>query len=34
MFRLHRNANSSALKASFDQGILTIIIPDKEPGDD
>ncbi|MBK9982334.1 MAG: Hsp20/alpha crystallin family protein [Saprospiraceae bacterium] len=31
VFRLHRNANSSALKASFDQGILTIIIPDKEP---
>lgn len=31
VFRLHRNANSSALKASFDQGILTVIIPDKEP---
>ena len=31
VFKLHRNANSSALKASFDQGILTIIIPDREP---
>jgi HSP20 family protein len=30
-FRLHRNANTDALKASFDQGILTIVIPDKEP---
>ena len=30
-FRLHRNANSAALKASFHQGILTIVIPDKEP---
>ncbi|MEO6132042.1 MAG: Hsp20/alpha crystallin family protein [Saprospiraceae bacterium] len=31
IFRLHRNANSAALKASFDQGVLTISIPDKEP---
>ncbi len=31
IFRLHKNANSAALKASFDQGILTIVIPDKEP---
>ncbi len=31
VFRLHRNANSSALKASFDQGVLTVTIPDKEP---
>ena len=30
-FRLHRNADTAALKASFDQGILSIIIPDKEP---
>jgi len=30
-FRLPRNANTAALKASFDQGILTIVIPDKEP---
>jgi len=30
-FKLHRNANSAALKANFDQGILTIVIPDKEP---
>ncbi|MGB4848592.1 MAG: Hsp20/alpha crystallin family protein [Saprospiraceae bacterium] len=31
VFRLHRNANSSALNASFDQGILIVTIPDKEP---
>lgn len=30
VFMMHRNANSSALKASFDQGVLTIAIPDKE----
>ena len=30
-FRLHRNANTAELKASFDQGILTIVIPDKKP---
>ncbi len=30
-FRLHRNANSNALSATFDQGILTITIPDREP---
>ena len=30
VFRLHKNANSSALKASFNQGVLTIVIPDKE----
>ncbi|MEP6646035.1 MAG: Hsp20/alpha crystallin family protein [Saprospiraceae bacterium] len=31
IFRLHKNANAAALKASFDQGILTISIPDREP---
>ena len=30
IFKLHKNANSAALKASFNQGILTIVIPDKE----
>lgn len=31
VFRLHKNANTTALKASFDQGVLTMAIPDKEP---
>ena len=31
IFKLHKNANSSALKAAFDQGVLTIVIPDREP---
>ena len=31
VFRLHKNANTAALKASFDQGVLKIVIPDKEP---
>ncbi len=31
IFKLHRNANIENLVASFDQGILTIVIPDKEP---
>jgi len=30
IFKLHKNANSTALRASFNQGILTIVIPDKE----
>ena len=30
-FRLHRNANTEALSASFNQGILTIVVPDREP---
>ena|SRR6188474_1634561 len=30
-FRLHKNADVSAMTASFDQGILTITIPDKTP---
>ena len=30
-FRLQKNANATALTASFNQGILTIVIPDKEP---
>ena len=30
-FRLHKNANTEALSASFNQGILTIVIPDLEP---
>jgi HSP20 family protein len=30
-FRLHENANTEAMSASFDQGILTIVVPDKEP---
>jgi HSP20 family protein len=30
IFRLHKNANSAALSASFNQGILTIVIPDRE----
>ena len=30
-FRLHRNANTEALSASFNQGVLTIVVPDREP---
>ena len=30
-FRLHKNANTDAMTASFDQGILTIVIPDESP---
>ena len=30
-FRLHKNANAEAMTASFDQGILTIVVPDREP---
>ncbi len=30
-FRLHKNANTNAMTASFDQGILTIVIPDASP---
>lgn len=30
-FTLHRNADTAQMKAAFDQGILTITIPDKEP---
>ena len=30
-FTLHKNADVENLKASFDQGILTITIPDKAP---
>jgi HSP20 family protein len=30
-FRLHKNANTGAMTATFSQGILTIVIPDKEP---
>ncbi len=30
-FRLHKNANTAAMTASFDQGILTIVIPDASP---
>lgn len=29
-FRLHKNANTSAISASFHQGLLTIHIPDQE----
>ncbi len=29
-FRLHKNANVSAVSASFDQGVLTIHVPDLE----
>lgn len=31
IFRLHKNANIAMMSASFNQGILTIVIPDKEP---
>jgi HSP20 family protein len=30
-FRLHQNADIAAMTAAFDQGLLTIIIPDKAP---
>ena len=30
-FRLHRNADANSLSASFNQGILTIVVPDREP---
>ena len=30
-FRLHKNANAEAMTASFDQGILTIVVPDRQP---
>ena len=30
-FRLHKNANTDALQASFNQGLLTIVVPDREP---
>lgn len=30
-FRLHQNANAEAITASFDQGILTLVVPDKQP---
>ena len=29
-FRLHKNANTEAIQATFDQGMLTISIPDTE----
>ena len=31
VFTLHKNADASNLKASFANGILTIVVPDKEP---
>ena len=31
VFRLHKNANTEALQASFNQGLLTIVVPDREP---
>ena len=30
-FSLHKNADTEKLTASFDNGILTIVIPDKQP---
>ena len=30
-FTLHQDADTDNLKASFDQGILTIVIPNREP---
>ena len=30
-FRLHKNANAEAMTASFEQGILTIVVPDRQP---
>lgn len=30
-FALHKNADTDNMKASFDQGVLTIVIPDKQP---
>ncbi len=29
-FQLHKNANTNAIDATFDQGLLTITIPDQE----
>ncbi len=31
MFRLHKNADTSAMTAAFENGILTIVIPDATP---
>ncbi len=31
VFRLHKNANTNALTATFEQGILAIVIPDAQP---
>jgi HSP20 family protein len=31
VFRLHKNANAAAMTASFEHGILTIVIPDAAP---
>lgn len=30
-FRLHKNANTAAMTAAFEQGLLTIVIPDAAP---
>ena len=30
-FRLHQTADTEAMSATFDQGILTLVIPDKVP---
>ena len=30
-FHLQKNANTEALQASFNQGLLTIVVPDREP---
>ena len=30
-FTLHKNADTENLKASFENGLLTIVIPDREP---
>jgi HSP20 family protein len=30
-FRLHKNADSNHMTARFEQGVLTIVIPDREP---
>lgn len=30
-FRLHKNANTAAMTAGFEQGLLTIVIPDATP---
>lgn len=31
VFRLHKNANTTAISASFENGILTITVPDAQP---
>ena len=31
VFRLHKNANTEAMTATVNQGVLTITVPDKEP---